>query len=426
MMLPSVQVGLQTLRANPIRTLLSTLGIVMGAASLVGVLSVGDGAFRLVRRQIERFGLQAVAVAPKTFDMVDGLVVPRVSYPAFTIAHARSLSSHLGAASSVALSTVGTGTFMTQATGSPHAAVVTATYGSLDALLGGIAVAYGRFLTADEMSGEAAVVVISNNLARELARDKSLANTLNSPLQLAGKPWTVVGVLEEVANQRTFDVIVPFGAAARAIVPPLPMTPVRVPEQARPERPTSLLVRAPRVEEVLDVQHRVEAWADITDPRWRKDQQISINSTGIERLRQINQGMLAFKLLMGAFAAISLVVGGIGIMNVLLAAVAERTREIGVRKATGAKRHDIVAQFLSESVIISLAGAVLGAVVGFSAAAGITALIRWRTLTPMYAEFTWQTFVVSMSTAIAIGLIFGVYPALKAARLSPVDAMRYE
>jgi putative ABC transport system permease protein len=274
------------------------------------------------------------------------------------------------------------------------------------------------------MSGEEAVVVISNNLARELAGDKSLANTVNSRLQLAGKAWTIVGVLEEVANQRTFDVIVPFGAAARAIVPPLPMTPVRVPEQARPERPTSFLVRAPRVEEVLDVQHRVEAWADITDPRWRKDQQISINSTGIERLRQINQGMLVFKLLMGAFAAISLVVGGIGIMNVLLAAVAERTREIGVRKATGARRHDIVAQFLSESVTISLAGAVLGAVVGFSAAAGITALIRWRTLTPMYAEFTWQTFVVSMSTAIAIGLIFGVYPALKAARLSPVDAMR--
>ena len=426
MMLPSVQVGIQTLRANPIRTLLSTLGVVMGAASLVGVLSVGDGAFRLARLQIERFGLQAVGVTPKTFDMVDGLVVPRMSYPTFTIAHARSLSSYLGPQSSVALSTVGTATFVTRADAPPHAAVVNAAYGSLDALLGGIGVAHGRFLTAEETSGEDAVVVISNNLARELAGDKSLANAVNMRIQLAGKPWTVVGVLEEVANQRTFDVIVPYRSASAAMLPPLPMTSVRAPVQARPERPPTLLVRAPRIEDVLDVQHQVEAWADLTDPRWRKDQQISINSTGIERLGQINQGMLVFKLLMGAFAAISLVVGGIGIMNVLLAAVAERTREIGVRKAAGARRHDIVAQFLSESVSISLAGAVLGAVVGFSAAVGITALIRRRTSTPMYAEFTWQTFVVSMSTAIAIGLIFGVYPALKAASLSPVDAMRYE
>jgi putative ABC transport system permease protein len=425
-MLPSVHVGLQTLRANPIRTLLSTLGVVMGAASLVGVLSVGDGAQLLARRQIERFGLQAVAVTPKTFDMVDGLVVPRARYPTFTIAHAQSLSSYLGARSSVALSAVGTGTFVTRANASPHAAVVTATWGSLDALLGGVVVAYGRFLNIDEMSRGDAVAVVSDNLAREIAADKTPANAVNASLQLGGKLWSVVGVLEEVANQRTFDVIVPFASASAAMVPPLPMVSVRAPVQARPERPPSVLVRAPRIEDVLDVQHQVEAWADATDPHWRNDQQVSINSTGIERLRQLNQGMLVFKLLMGTFAAISLVVGGIGIMNVLLAAVAERTREIGVRKAAGATRHDIVAQFLSESVIISLAGALLGAADGFSAALGITAIIRRQTLTPMYAVFTWQTLVVSMGTAAAIGLLFGVYPALKAGRLSPIDAMRYE
>ncbi|HET6957696.1 MAG TPA: ABC transporter permease [Vicinamibacterales bacterium] len=428
MMLPSVHVGLQTLRANPIRTLLSTLGIVMGAASLVGILAVGDGAQLLARRQIERFGLQSVMVMPKTFDLVDGLAVARASYPAFTIAHAQSLSARLGSACEVALSVAGTGTFVAHAGGPSRAATVTAAYGSLNALLGGLTVTVGRFLTDDEMSSDQSVVVISNNLARELAEDRSLANVVNTSLQIEGKPWRIVGALEEIPNERTFGLIVPLRMAPVAMrsAALLATGPMRVPVDARPERPPSLSIRAPRIEDVLDVQHQVEAWADATDARWRKDQQISISGTGVERLRQLNQGMLIAKLLMGAFAGISLVVGGIGIMNVLLAAVAERTREIGVRKAAGATRRDIAAQFLSESVTISLAGALLGAALGFSAATAITAFIRWRTSTPMYAVFTWPTFVASMSTAIVIGLIFGVYPALKAARLSPVDAMRYD
>src|SRR3954470_16589608 len=101
--LPSVQIGLQTLRANPVRTLLSTLGIVMGAASLVGVLSAGDGAFLMARRQIERLGMQNVMVTPRTIDIVDGLAIPRSGYPVFTIANAKALAAHLGNASAVVL-----------------------------------------------------------------------------------------------------------------------------------------------------------------------------------------------------------------------------------------------------------------------------------------------------------------------------------
>jgi putative ABC transport system permease protein len=129
---------------------------------------------------------------------------------------------------------------------------------------------------------------------------------------------------------------------------------------------------------------------------------------------------------MGAFTAISLVVGGIGIMNVLLASVMERTREIGVRKATGARRRDILTQFLAESVTISLAGALLGAAAGLAAAFISTAIMRSQTGAPVYAVATWQTLAVSMSAAILVGIVFGMYPALKAAYLSPIDAMRYE
>jgi putative ABC transport system permease protein len=414
MMLPSVHVGLQTLRANPVRTLLSTLGIVMGAASLVGVLSVGDGAQRFARQQIERAGLQTVGVLPRTSDVVDGLSVPRTEFPVFTIAHARALAAHLGPASSVAMASSSTGMFRLGPDGPARAATVTGVYGPLEALLGGIGIQFGRALTDEEMAGDATMVVVSNNLAKAMAGGKPIASVVNAPLLLQGQPWTVVGVIEEVPNERTFTIVVPIGALPKAATP------------GAATRPRALLVRAPRIEDVESVKAQVEAWADAADPLWRKRGQIAVNSQGVDRLRQVNQGMLMFKLLMGSFAAISLVVGGIGIMNVLLAAVAERTREIGVRKAAGATRGDITAQFLSESVAISLAGALLGAVVGLSSAVGITALIRVRTGGPLYSAFTWQTFVISMGTATAVGLIFGVYPALKAARLSPVDAMRYE
>jgi putative ABC transport system permease protein len=398
-----------------VRTLLSTLGVVMGAASLVGVLSVGDGAQILARQQIERLGLQAVGVIPRTSDVIDGLPIPRTDFPTFTIGQVRSLSQRINPSTAV-LWTSGPGTFVTKAGGSPRATMVTSAYGSLDALLGGVRIAHGRFLTDDEMSGGAAVAVLFQNLARELAAGRPDASVLNTPLVLQGRPWTIVGILDEIANTRAFGVIVPLGSLPVATMSQKPGVPGA----------PSILVRATRIEDVMSVQAQVEAWADATDPRWRKASMVTISSQGAERLRQVNQGMLVFKLVMGSFAAISLVVGGIGIMNVLLAAVAERTREIGLRKAAGARRRDIVVQFLSESVTISLAGAALGAAVGLSAATGITAFIRWKANAPLYAAVTWSTVVVSMSVAIAIGLAFGVYPALKAARLSPVDAMRYE
>ena len=415
--LPSVHVGLQTLRANPVRTLLSTLGVVMGAASLVAVLSVGDGAEAFARQQLERLGLQVVAVLAKTADTVDGLSIPRSTYPVFSIDQSKALSTRVMAGAAVALTTAGTGTFTIGEQGPPRAATLTGALGSPDALLTGMPVLHGRFLTDAEMNGDAAVAVVSNKLARELAGGRSLANVLNSALRLQGRRWTIVGVLDQYPNERTLGVMAPLLSAPSGM---LPMQPPGAP------RPRAILVRAPRMEDVQAVQAQVEAWADATDPRWRKNSLVTIAATGPERLRQLNQGMLVFKMIMGSFAAISLVVGGIGIMNVLLAAVAERTREIGVRKAAGAKRRDIAVQFLSESVAISLAGTIVGTVVGATSAFGVTALLRWRTQGLLYATLTWQTFLFSMSVAAAVGLILGVYPALKAARLSPVEVMRYQ
>jgi putative ABC transport system permease protein len=134
-----------------------------------------------------------------------------------------------------------------------------------------------------------------------------------------------------------------------------------------------------------------------------------------------------FKLFMGALTGISLLVGGIGIMNVLLASVTERTREIGVRKALGARRRDILVQFLAESVAISGAGSLLGVALGLSGAFAIVAGIRAQAQAIyLDATFSWSTVLSAAFSAIVVGLTFGTYPARRAARLSPIDAIRHE
>jgi putative ABC transport system permease protein len=153
---------------------------------------------------------------------------------------------------------------------------------------------------------------------------------------------------------------------------------------------------------------------------------MSIAASSAMRLDQAQQAIMVFKMVMGAFAGISLVVGGLGIMNVLLAAVTERTREIGIRKATGARQRDILVQFLSESVAITGAGSVLGVLLGLAGAFGITAAIRASSDAPVYAALSWETVVVAATVSVVVGLAFGTFPALRAARLSPIAAIRHE
>jgi putative ABC transport system permease protein len=412
LLLPSLRIGLDTMRANPVRTGLSTLGIIMGAASLVGVLSLADGVEAFARQQLELNGLQTVVVSPVTSDTIDGVTVPRDAFPLFTADAARGLARAVPGAR-VVLTVQGSGRFVLNAGATARAATVIGAVGDLEAA-GTPSLLHGRLPTSDELSNDAAVAVVSNGLAREIAGRDALASVVGRDLALADKTRTIVGVLESTPGERGFRVVVPLASSQAAMVP-----------MPSPRAPT-MTVQAGRIEDVERTRAAVETWADGTYARWRSERLLSVQATGVTRLRQLNQGMALFKILMGSFAAISLAVGGVGIMNVLLASVAERTREIGVRKATGARRRDIAAQFFAESLLISLAGTAAGALLGVAGAIVATAVMRAQTSAPVHAGFSWITLAVGMGTAAAVGLIFGAYPALKAAWLSPIDAMRYE
>ena len=405
----SVRIALEALRGSVLRTTLSTLGVVMGAASLAAVLSLTDGAERLARQQIEQAGVQAIQVRPQTVRTVDGLPLPTDDYPRFTPADGDRLAAALGPDAGVRLVFEGTTTVDVTGQRARYARL----FGEFErspVAMNTRAIARGRALTADEMRTGAMVAVIGGKLADDFQRDALPGGRLGEALSVVDQVVRVVGILQKAPREQAYVVVTPFAVAARAV--------------ASDQRPAPvLIVRAPDAERTLDTRRAIDRFA-AAQPAWAG--KYIVSSFGMDRLAQLGQAMQVVRLVFASFTAISLFVGGIGIMNVLLSSILERTREIGVRKAAGARRRDILLQFLVEASTISVLGAALGGVVGVSGAFAVTAVIRARTQAPLYAAVTVQTLAITALAAIVVGLAAGVYPAVRASKLSVIDAIQRE
>jgi putative ABC transport system permease protein len=229
-------------------------------------------------------------------------------------------------------------------------------------------------------------------------------------LLVDGNAHRIVGVADD--DGETIRLRIPLSAAVRARL-------------EQPDRRAELAIRARSVEDVEPMRQRIEAFLDERHAAAGGVAAFTVASNR-SRVSQARQGMLLFRLVMGAIAGISLLVGGIGIMNILLASVFERTREIGIRRASGARAGDIRRQFLAEAIVISGAGAALGVLVGLGGAFAITAAIRAMSDARIYAGFAWSSILVAAGAALVVGLASGTYPARRAARLSPIEAIRHE
>ena len=399
------------LRENPLRTLLSVLGVIIGVAALVSVLSLGDTFQAFARAQVGRFtDVQSVSIQPITGRWEEDRWVPAKAVPAMTLADLADLLRAAPAAQAGMMSRSGRTRVVWRRAGRERSASVRAV-SSGEGAFDGTPVTIGRTFTAGEADRDAAVVVLSHRLADELSQGNPEA-MVGEAVRVGGSVREVVGVLERQPNERGYAVRIPYQAAADVL------------GAAATATPPTMLLRARTGEEVATLRVQVEDWLAGRYRAWEDRYEVIVDE---QRLAQAEDAFEVLKAFLGALAGISMLVGGVGIMNIMLASVTERTREIGIRKAMGARERDIRLQFLAEAVVVSFVGSGVGVIGGTLLSLLVVAGLRAFTpATDIGFVISPWTVALAAGIAVAIGLVFGTYPARRAGRLSPIDAIRHE
>ncbi len=410
----NIRVGADALRIHPLRTMLSVLGITIGSAALVATMAVSDGMTQFARGVVLReTSAQVLTISPRTSTYADGEWIALHDYPIFTTADVRALRSQVEGIQAAALVLGGRATARFRNI-QQRVDVVLASAGIPD--FGTLDIAAGRFFSEAEANNNVPVVVLNYALARELAATGDPFAMVGQDVRVHDRTRRVIGVLAplefESPESPSFSLYAPIRSARATLDLP-----------ASGRFAPSIQLLAPDVESVETLQESVIEWLTPRYGRWQDRVRITLAR---EQLNQIEQAFLLMKLFVGTLVGISLLVGGIGIMNVLLASVAERTREIGIRKAVGARGGDIRAQFLAESVAIALVGAGAGLCVGLLIAVGVTAVFRSLVGVPVYPVLSIESVLIATLSSSIVGLVFGTYPARRAAGLSPVLAIAHE
>lgn len=401
----SIRVSLRALRANKLRSALTMLGMIIGVAAVIAMVGIGNGATASITAQIQGLGSNLLTVSPgqsnaggvrggagslTTLTMTD---VPKVQAAGPAVKAVAPVSS------TNAQVVLGSGNTSTSITGT------TPDY----QFIKNVSIATGRFITTADVDSNARVAVLGPTVVTDLMGDAN-ADIIGKNIKINNVPFQVIGVTTATGStgfMSSDDMITaPISTVQERLIGKTTLRSILISASSADDMQTA----QDEITVVLEQAHKI--------PAGKPDDFTVQNQADI--LASMQGVTQTLTMLLGGIAGISLLVGGIGIMNIMLVSVTERTREIGIRKAIGAKSNDILLQFLIEAIVLSVLGGGIGIVLGTAGSGLIGTALKMSTSTSLTAV------LVAFGFSGGIGIIFGVFPAKKAAAMDPIDALRFE
>ncbi len=401
----SLRVSLRALKANKLRSVLTMLGIIIGVSAVIALVGIGNGASASITSQIQGLGSNLLIISPGQARTA-GVSAGAGSMNTLVMTDVPKIQAAGSAIKAVAPST-SRNVQVVYAAGNTSTNVMgtTDTY----AQIRNLKIDRGRFLTKEDVDGSSRVAIVGPTVIENLLGDRN-ADIVGKTIKLNNVPFQVVGTTVSQGssgfNNNDDIVIVPITTAQARLIGNKYLRQIFV-EAASPD-----LMQTAQEQITIALRQAHHLRSDQAD-----NFTIMNQADILETMQGITQ---TSTMLLGGIAAISLLVGGIGIMNIMLVSVTERTREIGIRKAIGAKGSDILLQFLIEAVVLSILGGAIGILLGWGGSNLIGKAMSLAT------QITPSSVLMAFGFSAGIGIIFGVFPARKAASMDPIDALRYE
>jgi putative ABC transport system permease protein len=403
----SLKISICALRVNMMRSVLTMLGIIIGIASVIAMVAIGAGAEHIISEQISSMGTNLILVIPGS-TKIGGMQMGPGAVPTLTIDDGRAIKNECpsveASAPNIRLGSqvvYANQNWATQITGATPDFLIARDWSVVE----------GRNFSSSDVDGATKNAIIGKTIVKELFGS---VDPIGKIIRVRKVPFRVIGVLKKKGQsaQGTDQddmVMIPLTTAQRKVFgSPFPNAVAAIIVKAKSK---SLITRAENeITALLRQRHHIGL---------KKDDDFTVKNLS-ELLSVATTSSRTMSLLLGTVASISLIVGGIGIMNIMLVSVTERTREIGIRMAIGATEENILLQFLTEAVLLTLIGGIIGIGVGVVGATVVSKVLGWATYVSINSIF------IAVFFSACVGIFFGFYPARKAASLNPIDALRYE
>lgn len=401
------KISLRSLKVNKMRSVLTSLGIIIGVSAVIIMLSIGEGAKQRINKEISSMGSNLLMVMSGSTTS-SGVRMGSGTQPTLTLKDAEAILKYCPSVSEVA-PTVSEVSQLVYSNQNWSTSVNGITPGYMPIRLWEIE--DGRAISQDDIKNTTKVAVLGSTVTTNLFGDM---DPINKTIRIGGMPFKVIGILKSkgqngMGQDQDDTVLIPITTAQKKLFgTAFPGTVKHISVQAVDAE--SLSSAETEIKELLRERHNLGK---------NKDDDFTIRNF-TQMLETAKQASNTMAILLGSIASVSLLVGGIGIMNIMLVSVTERTKEIGIRMAIGAKAMDIRVQFLVEALLLSLAGGLLGVVIGILGAKLV------EIFSDMTVVISTMPILISFGFSGIVGILFGYYPAYKASLLNPIDALRYE